>query len=140
MPSNSPSSNDWNLVEACGGEDALLAILTDFYDAIFDDLLIGFFFAGLDKAALVSSQFSYVTAHLGDRSGTYEGRNIRALHAHLPILSGHFDRRHALLKQVLDKHQPPQHVQEAWLTLDESLRDLVINTGAAARDRILSED
>ena len=140
MHSNSRSLADWNLVEECGGEESLLAILRDFYDRIFDDVIIGFLFANSDKEALIKSQFNYVTSVLGDRSGEYAGPTIRDAHKDLPILGGQFDRRHMLLKVVLLEYGVPNHVMDAWLELERSLREFVVNMGAAKRDALGAKD
>lgn len=124
----------WNLAQDVGGDAALLKILQDFYDRLYADMMIGFFFQPHDKAHLVQSQFHYVSAHLGDRSGTYSGPSIRNAHHKLPILSGHFDRRHQILLAVLREHEVPAHVQEAWVGFDLSLRDFVVREGKKARD------
>lgn len=123
-----------------GGEEAMRAMMRDFYDRVFDDAIIGFLFAKSDKDALVASQIDFVTAHLGDRSGTYEGPNLRRSHESLPILTGMFDRRHQILKETLAAHDAPEHIAEAWLALDQSLRKFVVNLGAQKRDELLQED
>jgi len=127
----------FNLIDQMGGEDSLRAMLTDFYDRIFEDPIIGFLFAKSQKEALIESQFHYVTANLGDRSGTYEGPTIRRAHADLPILSGMFDRRHQILRETLADHGAPENVRRAWLALDASLREFVVNMGAQRRDDLL---
>lgn len=130
----------FNLADEMGGEEALRGMMRDFYDRVFDDAIIGFLFAKSDKEALVESQIDFVTAHLGDRSGAYEGPNIREAHRNLPILTGQFDRRHQILKETLIAHEAPEHVVEAWLALDQSLRNFVVNLGAQKRDEILHDD
>ena len=125
--------------EAIGGEAALRALLRDFYDALFEDILVGFFFLPHDKETLIEHQYDYVCAHLGARGRhVYSGRNMRQAHQHLPILGAHFDRRHMLLTQVLQAHDVPEHVQDAWRALDLSLRPFVVRMGAAARAVTLS--
>lgn len=57
-------------------------------------------------------------------------------HRGLPILAGHFDRRHVLLKETLERHDVPQHVREAWLDLDQRLRPLILKKGRAAADEL----
>lgn len=114
-------------------------LVTEFYDALFDDVIIGFLFQPHDKRELVVSQMKWLRAHLGDRAGVWDGASIRAIHQHLPILSGMFDRRHQILVEVLDRWDVPDVVREEWLTLDASLRPLVLNLGAIERDRILGE-
>jgi hemoglobin len=132
MTADAPD-NDWALDEALGGPDALQALLDDLYTRLYADLMIGFFFAPHDRAALIAHQRDYLMAHLGRRPQRYTGRPLREAHAHLPILPGHFDRRHRLLTQTLDDHHVPPHVRAAWLALDLSVRDLVLRLGARAR-------
>ncbi|MBA2664996.1 MAG: group 1 truncated hemoglobin [Bradymonadaceae bacterium] len=130
---------DWELVEELGGEQRLHELMTRFYDRLFADMMIGFFFTGLDKAHLVDSQISYIRARLGGSRTSYEGPPIRKAHQHLPILVGHFDRRHQILKEVLTEYQLADHVRDAWLGLDASLRDLIVRTGNDARERMLKD-
>ncbi len=132
---------DWTLLDACGGHDALMALLTDFYDRLFDDLFVGFFFTPHDKQDLIAHQFAYITSHLGKRDPStprYTGRPMLKAHTHLPILAGHFDRRHVILSEVLRDHDVPEHVQHAWLELDQSLRPLILARGSDAA-RALNE-
>ena len=97
-----------------GGEAGLRAILRTLYDRLFDDLMVGFLFAGKDKAALVEHQLWFTAKFLGGPS-RYEGKSMPDAHAHLPLLPGHFDRRHQLLRQTLEDHAVPEHVQREWL-------------------------
>lgn len=54
-------------------------------------------------------------------------------HASLPLLPGHFDRRHHLLEQALDAHGVADDVKREWLRIDESLRSSVLKSGEEAR-------
>lgn len=130
--------DDWDIVDEVGGAARMEAMMNRFYDRLFADLLIGFFFEGSDKEALVASQIAYVHAHLGSRDGNYEGPSIRKAHADLPILVGHFDRRHQILREVLVEFEVPERARQAWLALDRAMRDMVINQGAQRRDDLLS--
>jgi hemoglobin len=128
------AKSSWKLADEVGGEAALLGIIRDLYDRLFADMMIGFFFQPHDKSRLIQSQYDYLTAHLGDRSGIYEGPSIRRAHETLPILSGHFDRRHQILLAVLQDQHVPAHIQKAWIEFDLSLRDLVVREGKKVRD------
>jgi truncated hemoglobin YjbI len=123
-----------SLYDDMGGEPALRAVLTALYDRLFDDLMVGFLFAGKDKARLVEHQVRFTARFLGGPSA-YEGKTIPEAHAPLPILPGHFDRRHHLLKQVLAEHRVPEHVAKEWLRVDASLRTAVLRSGEEARER-----
>lgn len=129
---------DWDVDEELG-EGKLEAIVTDLYDQMFDDILIGFLFRDSHKPSLIESQQEWVRAHIGRRAVKWTGPSIRTIHRQLPILVGHFDRRHFILRQLMEKHDVPQHVADAWLGLDAALRTLVLNVGAQQRDALLQE-
>ena len=142
--SNEPPRDEppqrWDLDSELGGSSALDALITDFYDRLYDDLMIGFFFLPHDKARLIAHQVSYVRANLGAHRTRYEGAPMRRAHAHLPILGAHFDRRHTILAEVLRDHRVSEHVIAAWLDLDERLRPLIVRTGGKARDAMIAPD
>jgi truncated hemoglobin YjbI len=123
-----------SLYDDMGGEPALRAVLQSLYDRLFDDTMVGFLFSGKDKAQLVEHQVRFTARFLGGPSA-YEGKTIPDAHAALPILPGHFDRRHTLLEQVLAEHRVPEHVAKEWLRVDASLRTAVMKSGEEARQR-----
>ncbi len=126
---------DWDVIEEVGGTKAMQRLMSRFYDRLFDDVMIGFFFVNSDKEALIRSQIDYVHAHLGGRHGDYSGPSIRRAHAELPILAGHFDRRHQILREVLEEFDVPERVQKAWLQLDRSMRSMVLKQGKDVRQQ-----
>lgn len=123
-----------SLYDDIGGEPAIRAILRDLYDALFDDLMVGFLFTGHDKERLIEHQLWFTARFLGGPS-RYEGRSMPDAHADLPLLPGHFDRRHHLLKQTLARHRVPEHVAAEWLRIDASLRGSVLKSGEEARGK-----
>lgn len=137
MVEHMPPLHAWNLLEELGGEARLLAMLLAFYERLARDLMVGFLFAGKDLEYLAKMQASYVQARLGSARVPYQGKAIRPAHAHLPILPGHFDRRRQILQETLKAWQIPAHVQDAWLELEEHLRELVLRTGQEARRKAL---
>jgi truncated hemoglobin YjbI len=118
--------------EAIGGEAKVRAVLSLLYDKLFDDPMVGFLFEGRDKAHIIEQQVAFSCGFLGgpDR---YLGKPLPEAHAHLPLLPGHFDRRHRLLEQVLSEQEVPEQVRRVWLRIDESLRPSVLAAGEAAR-------
>ena len=103
------------------------AILRDFYDRLFTDLIVGFFFQGKDKAELVERQLQFTARSLGVDI-EYRGQSMPKAHATLPpILPGHFDRRHKLLADVLEAHEVPDDIRKAWLDYDKSFRRAVVS-------------
>jgi hemoglobin len=122
------------LYETVGGEPAVRAILQSLYDKLFCDSMVGFLFEGKDKAHIVEQQLSFTCRFLGGPQ-RYEGKPLPEAHASLPLLPGHFDRRHFLLAQTLDEQRVPKEARRMWLNIDESLRPSVLGAGAEARER-----
>lgn len=120
--------------ESVGGELAVRAVLEDLYGRLFEDPIVGFLFEGKDKAQIVEAQVGLTCAFLGGPQ-RYEGRPLPEAHAKLPLLAGHFDRRHWLLAEVLRAHGLPEGAVAEWLRIDEGLRSSVLAAGEAARAR-----
>jgi hemoglobin len=118
--------------EVIGGEVPVRAVVRSLYDKLFDDPMVGFLFAGKDKAHIVEQQVAFTCAFLGGPQ-RYLGKPLPEAHAALPLLPGHFDRRHRLLEQVLSEERVPESVRLIWLRIDESLRPSVLAAGDAAR-------
>ena len=138
--SEEPSGShvDWELLEELGGPDALEALLRDFYERIFADAMIGFFFHPHDIERLIAHQRDWILARLGNTRPRYGGMSMRQAHESLPILGPHFDRRHVLLQQTLTDHAVPDHVREVWLDLDQRLRPFIVRMGKKQREDMLS--
>ena len=119
------------LLEQVGGEAGVLAILDDLYARLFDDPIVGFLFAGRDRGHIVRVQAVFTRRMLGDQTAVYTGKSIPDAHADLPILPGHFDRRHHLLAEVLISRGVAEPARQAWLRLDRGLRRAVLKVGSA---------
>jgi hemoglobin len=120
--------------DAIGGESRVRAVLQALYDRMFEDPIVGFLFVGKDKAHIVEQQVAFTCAFLGGPQ-RYVGKPLPEAHAKLPLLAGHFDRRHWLLKEVLEERGVPDDVQAAWLELDANLRPSVLRAGEDARQK-----
>ena len=108
-------------LEDIGGEDALRAIIDEFVDSCFDDLMIGFLFRHAKRERVKRFEFQHAARHLGG-SIEYSGRTIRDAHRAHPILGGHFDRRLTLLRQTLDRHGVAESIRDRWIAHHQSLR------------------
>ena len=97
-----------------GGQEGLERIVRDFVDRVFDDFVIGFLFEGRDKARIVRHEVELASVHSGG-PGPYRGRGIGSVHRPLRINRGHFRRRHAILRHVLEKHGVPPEVIARWI-------------------------
>ena len=123
-----------SLYDAIGGEGRVREVLQSLYDCLFTDPMIGFLFEGKDKAHIVEQQLAFTCRFLGGPQ-IYEGKPLPVAHADLPLLPGHFDRRHRLLEQVLDERRVPQDVKRVWLQIDEALRPSVLASAEEAREK-----
>lgn len=79
-----------SLFESIGGEVAVGQAVERFYARLKADPVIGGFFDSSDVERLTSHQEMFLTAALGGPD-TYEGRDMRAAHAHLPITDTDFE-------------------------------------------------
>jgi hemoglobin len=109
-----------------GGEPALRAVIDDFVDRAFDDIMIGYMFAGVDRQRVKELEFQHASEFLGGPH-RYIGRPMRSAHAKHRIMGGQFARRLQLLRNVFAAHQVPPEVQAAFLAHNESLRAQVTN-------------
>jgi hemoglobin len=125
------------LYELIGGEGRVRAVLQSLYDKLFDDPIVGFLFEGKDKAHIVEQQLAFTCRFLGGPQ-QYEGKPLPVAHSALPLLPGHFDRRHRLLEQTLDEQKVPEDVKRMWLNIDQSLRSSVLASGEEAREKTRS--
>jgi hemoglobin len=119
--------------EAIGGEARVRAVISALYDRLFEDPMVGFLFEGKDRARLVDAQVAFTCGFLGGPQ-RYGGKPLPEAHASLPLLPGHFDRRHWLLAETLRSQGVPEDVQAAWLRIDQSLRSSVLAAGEEARE------
>lgn len=115
-----------------GGEAGLRRIVADFVDRVFDDVIIGFLFVGVDRATLVEREVAFAAAHLGGPQ-RYAGRPIGAVHRKHPINRGHFHRRLWLLEQTLTDHGADRDVIDRWLEHNRGL-EKAITTGLDCLD------
>ncbi len=112
------------LFEQIGGEPQLRRIIDTFVDRVFEDAMIGFFFAQVDRQRVKDKEYEFAAAHLG-ADIQYTGRPIATAHARHPIMGGHFMRRLQILKDTLDEFGVPQQVREHWVQHTEKLRPAV---------------
>lgn len=107
--------------ERLGGEPVLRAIIDDFVDRVFGDMMIGFFFRNASRARVKEFEFQHAAEHLG-AGIPYAGRPLRVAHAAHRIMGGQFARRKELLRKTLVDHHVAQDIADGWLAHVESLR------------------
>jgi truncated hemoglobin YjbI len=116
------------------GETKLRAVLTDFYDRVFRDVMIGFLFAGKDRQRLIDKEYEF-TAQLLGADIAYTGRPMRVAHARSPIFGGHFERRLQILRETLRDHAVDPEVTAAWIDHSYALRPQITrDQGSECKD------
>ncbi|MBA3464146.1 MAG: group 1 truncated hemoglobin [Deltaproteobacteria bacterium] len=115
---------DSTLFDQIGG-DKLRVVLTDFYDRLFVDVMIGFMFQGKSKPQLIDREWQFTAGFLGAPDVTYTGRPMRTAHAQHTIFGGHFERRLQVLRETLADHEVPEAVQKAWIDHTLALRSQI---------------
>lgn len=114
--------------ERVGGEAGLRAIMVEFVDRVFADLMIGFLFARVSRERLIDLEVGYAAEHLGGPS-MYGGRPLAEAHRRHPISRGHFGRRTTILRETLARHGVPDDVQARWLAHVESQVGAILRAG-----------
>lgn len=107
------------------GDAKLRAVVSDFYDRLFADLMIGFMFAGKDKQHLIDREVEFTAKFLGAANITYAGRPLRTAHAAHTIFGGQFERRFQILKETMADHAVDPDVQRVWIEHTDALRSQV---------------
>lgn len=112
--------------ERLGGHDGVEALVRAFVTRVFQDFIIGFLFVGKDLDRIVRHEVAHASEHLGGPRA-YTGRPIARVHKPLPINRGHFRRRLALLRTVLQEHDVDGDIIERWIAADRRLEEAVVD-------------
>jgi len=118
-----------SLFERIGGDAAVMAAATLFYQKVIANARVGPFFRGLDLNAQVRKQAAFMTWAFGGPNA-YEYRPLREAHAELVTRLGlndeHFDVIAALLRETLDELGIEEPLVNEVLAVVETTRDDVL--------------
>ena len=116
------------------GAEKLRAVIADFYDRVFTDVMIGFLFEGKSKQTLIQREYEFTAGFLGG-DVKYTGRPMRVAHAQSPIFGGHFERRLQILRETMRDHAVDPDVQKVWLDHSYALREQITSDkGSECKD------
>jgi hemoglobin len=79
------------IYEAIGGQDALIAVVDDFYERVLADPELAPYFAGARMPALKGKQVEFFAAALGGPD-EYQGQSMKDVHSGRGITQGAFDK------------------------------------------------
>ncbi len=117
------------------GAEKLRAVIADFYDRVFGDVMIGFLFQGKNKQHLIDREVEFTAGFLGGKEIKYTGRPMREAHAQSPIFGGHFERRLQILREAMADHAVDPEVQRVWLDHSYALRpQITTDKGSECKD------
>jgi len=97
-----------SMYEELGGESLVGEAVATFYAKLQSDPVIAGYFEQSNLDGLEMHQRMFLTAALGGPDA-YEGRDMRAAHAHLPITDTDFDQFVGHLGEVLAAPDPLRH-------------------------------
>lgn len=119
------------------GGDKLRAVIADFYDRVFRDVMIGFMFQGKDKQHLIEREWEFAANFLGAPDVKYTGRPLRTAHANHTIFGGHFERRLQILREAMHDHAVDPDVQRSWIEHTNALRaQITRDKGSECKDTV----
>lgn len=105
-------------------ELAARGVIDRFVDRMFDDMIVGFLFAGKNREGIKRFEYEHAAGTLG-ADVSYGGRPIVPLHRALKINKGQFRRRLAILRQELDRSGLPPEVSAAWIAAQARLEPAI---------------
>lgn len=97
-----------------GGREAVEAVVSDFYDRVFDDPILEPYFEGVDREALYAHQVQFVSAVAGGPV-SYEGADMRTAHEGMGITEEAFGRVATHLAEALRENGVDEGNTEAIL-------------------------
>lgn len=110
--------------EQLGGEPKLRAVIDDFVDRCFEDMMIGFLFQRADRDRIKRFEYQHAAEHLGGPVH-YEGRPLDQAHGPHRIFGGQFARRRQILIETLRDHEVDEAIMSSWVEHQDGLRALI---------------
>lgn len=107
-----------------GGAEGLSAHVRAFMERVQADFVIGFLFEGVDLDRVIHHETEMAARLFGDPM-PYTGKPIRSVHQRLRINQGHFRRRVAILRHVLEARDVPADLVQRWVDHQEAFREAV---------------
>lgn len=109
------------------GHAFIAKAVAEFYKRAFVDVLIGHFFFKSDIQHITEQQVTFVSAMLGGPT-QYAGKPLKAAHKPFKIRPVHFNRRQVLMREVLVDMGLEPSLREAWLSIEEQFRQVIVNS------------
>jgi len=128
MTDNLDHANDNSLYSQVGGEAAVRAVVTEFYNRVLEDQALAPYFRHKQRKGLEESQVQFFTQALGGPK-IYQGPSMADAHKNLHITARNFDRVAVHLKETLES-----------LGVESDHVDTIMNTVAPLKGDIVNEN
>ena len=128
MTDNLDHANNNSLYSQVGGETAVRAVVTEFYNRVLEDPALAPYFRHKQRKGLEESQVRFFTQALGGPT-IYQGPSMADAHKNLHITARNFDRVADHLNETL-----------ASLGVDSAHIDAIMNTVAPLKGDIVNEN
>jgi hemoglobin len=122
-----------SIYQSIGGEDALVAVVDDFYDRVLADPRLAGFFAGAPVPRLKGRQVEFFGQVLGGPM-TYQGAPMRQAHVGRGIRQEHFERVAGHLTDSLRAAGVPEATITEIISMVAPLADEIVSSAAVATD------
>ena len=123
-----------SIFESIGGNSSIARVVEIFYEKLRNDEVIGVFFENQDMSTLRTQQTMFLTAALGGPDA-YQGRDMRAAHAHLSITDTDFDLFLEHLAETFAELGAPREPIAEMLGALEALRTEIVSAPGEGPDR-----
>ncbi|TVT00023.1 group 1 truncated hemoglobin, partial [Amycolatopsis bartoniae] len=121
-----------SIYEQIGGQEAISAVVEDFYDRVLADEDLKVFFAGANLPRLKGRQVEFFAGALGGPD-LYEGQSMKEAHRGRGIGQAQFDRVAGLLAESLRDAGVPRELVTQILTAVAPLAADIVSPGLAGR-------
>ena len=128
MTDNLDHANNNSLYSQVGGETAVRAVVTEFYNRVLEDPALAPYFRHKQRKGLEESQVRFFSQALGGPT-IYQGPSMADAHKNLHITARNFDRVADHLNETL-----------ASLGVDTAHIDAIMNTVAPLKGDIVNEN
>ncbi len=128
MTDNLDHANDNSLYSQVGGEAAVRAVVTEFYNRVLSDQALAPYFRHKQRKGLEESQVQFFTQALGGPK-IYQGPSMADAHKNLHITARNFDRVAVHLKETLES-----------LGVESGHIETIMNTVAPLKGDIVNEN
>ena len=119
-----------SIYEQIGGQEALIAVVDDFYERVLADPELEVFFKGTTMPRLKGMQVEFFAAALGGPDA-YTGRSMRDVHRGRGIGQHHFDLVAKHLTESLQAAGVPQDIVDSIIAAIAPLSDDIVSSSVA---------